>query len=241
MLKKRVRWVAQLTHVREISLLGTASLAFWGEQLEKEDLVPAENDGKALILIVAAESRYRGVRFRELSFSVLVYHQEQGIQRDGAYLTGAFNSCRFFAFSERVLFSTPYHYGDVRLSTSFPPYIELLQGENVIFRAAMQADARELIGEPARIGEDGWEGAVFLPERRRKDRQRKLFFARMCGHTRAYPFVDSQDTLTIRPPHGSAVLQALIDSHFAGKEWAVREDATHAKSKTYNRAEAFAA
>ena len=35
----------------------------------------------------------------------------------------------------------------------------------------------------------------------------------------------------------SEVLQALMDSHFVAKEWIVREDATHAKSKTYKRAD----
>ena len=29
------------------------------------------------------------------------------------------------------------------------------------------------------------------------------------------------------------VVQWLIESKFAGKEWTIRENATHAKSKTY--------
>jgi hypothetical protein len=41
----------------------------------------------------------------------------------------------------------------------------------------------------------------------------------------------------IRPSPGCGLLQALRDSHFAAEEWVVREDATHAKSKTYRRAD----
>ena len=40
-----------------------------------------------------------------------------------------------------------------------------------------------------------------------------------------------------RPSPDSEFLQARRDSHFVAKEWIVREDATHAKSKTYKRAD----
>jgi hypothetical protein len=117
-----VRYVAELTHVREVSLLGTADLAFWEERLKEEGLAPAESEGKALLLLIAADSKFMGVRFRELSFSVLVGRQEEGARRGGAYLAQAFNSCRLFAFCERTFFSTPYYHGDVRVSASFPPF-----------------------------------------------------------------------------------------------------------------------
>jgi hypothetical protein len=82
---------------------------------------------------------------------------------------------------------------------------------------------------------------VFLPASRRgKSVPGKLFFARISGHTQTYPFLHPGDSVTITPAQDTEVLQALLDSHFAGKEWAVREDATHAKSKTYARSEAFA-
>src|SRR5262249_38325691 len=115
-MKPTVRFVAELTNVREVSLHGTADLAFWKGRLAKEDLHPAEHDGRAEVLIVAAEARFRGVRFRELNFSVLVAGHEEGVRSDGAYLVQAFNSCRLFAFCERVFFSTPYYPGDVRVS-----------------------------------------------------------------------------------------------------------------------------
>src|ERR1700722_18290838 len=99
-----VKWAAQIAHVREVSLLGTADLAYWEDRLRRENLLPAERDGQAQLLIIATDSKYMGVRFRELSFSVLVSWSEGGVPQDAAYLVRAFNSFRFFALCERVLF-----------------------------------------------------------------------------------------------------------------------------------------
>jgi hypothetical protein len=229
-----VKYVADLKHVREVSLLGTADLAFWADRLRKEGLVPAEQDGKAQLLVIAADAKFLGVRFRELSFSVLVSGHGHG-----AFLIQAFNSSRLFAFCERAFFSTPYYHGDVRVSAAFPASIELTAGGGAVFRARMQGASAPGEGL-ARGGEDGWEGPVFLPAGRHgKGRPGNLFFARIRGHTRAYPFLPSGDSLTVRPSADSGALQALADSHFAGMEWAVREDATHAKSKTYKRSESL--
>jgi hypothetical protein len=233
-----VKWAAELAHVREVSLRGTADLAFWKDRLMKEDLFPAESDGQAQLLIVAADLKYMGVRFRELSLSVLVSWLQEGTGQDAAYLVRAFNSCRLFAFCERVFFSTPYYHGDVGVSASFPASIHIVQKGEVVFRAEMGAGGSGPAREPSRCGEDGWEGPVFLPESRRgKGRQGNLFFARIRGQTQSYSFLAAKDSVTIRPSSDSEVLQALLDSHFVAKEWAVREDATHAKSKTYKRTE----
>jgi hypothetical protein len=233
-----VKWAAELAHVREVSLLGTADLAFWKNRLLEEELLPAESEGQAQLLIIAADSKYLGVRFRELSFSVVVSRPEEGTRQDAAYLVRAFNSCRLFAFCERVFFSTPYSHGDVRVSASLPASMHLAQKGEGVFAAAMGADASGLGREPSRCGEGRWEGPVFLPEsRRRTGRQGKVFVARLRGHTRTYPFLPGTDSVAIRPAPDSEILQALGDSHFRAKEWIVREDATHAKSKTYKRAE----
>src|SRR5262245_16342161 len=94
-----VQYDAELAHVREGSLRGTADPAFSTDRLMEEELVPAEQDGKAQLLIVAADARFLGVRFREVSFSVLVSRPGAGV-----FLVRAFNSCRLFAFCERVRF-----------------------------------------------------------------------------------------------------------------------------------------
>ncbi len=84
-----VKWVAELAHVREVSLLGSADLALWRDRLRKEDLVPAEKNGKAQLLVVAPDMKFMGVRFREVSFSVLVRPPEEGAGRDAAFLVHA--------------------------------------------------------------------------------------------------------------------------------------------------------
>jgi hypothetical protein len=233
-----VKWAAELAHVREVSLMGTADLAFWKDRLQKEELLPAQSDGRAQLLIIAADSRFMGVRFQEMSFCVSVSRPDGGIRQDAAYLVRAFNSCRFFAFCERAFFSTPYYHGDVRMSASLPPSIHLVKKGEVVFAAEMGADPSGLGRETSRFGDDGWDGPVFLPPGRRGGgRQGKLFMARLRGYTRRYAFLPGTDSVAIRPPPDSEVLQALMGSHFVAKEWIIREDATHAKSKTYKRAD----
>lgn len=230
-----VKWAAELAHVREVSLLGTADLAFWKERLRKEELLPAESDGLAQLMLSAADSIFMGVPFRELSFSVLV-RPEEGGPRDAACLIRAFNSCRLFACCERVFFSTPYYYGNVRVSASLPVSIQLVEQGEAAFAAAMGEAAPGSARQPSRCGDDGWEGPVFLPASRHgKSRPGKWFAARLRGYTRTYPFLAGLDSVAIRPTHGSEILAALRDSHFLPQEWLVREDATHAKSKTYTR------
>ena len=228
-MNKPVKWAAQLEHVKEVSLLGTADLVFWKDRSQTEGLLPIDSDGQAQLLIVAADSKFKGIRFRELSFSVLVTRLEDETRQEAAYLEHAFNSNRFFAFCERVFFSTPYSHGDVSVSAELPASIRLVSKGEVAFLAEMSAGARE----PSRRAEEGWEGPIFLPGRG------KLFFGRLRGDTRTYAFLPSEDSLTIRPSPHSEIFQALTDSHFAPKEWVVREDAAHAKSKTYKRAALF--
>lgn len=83
---------------------------------------------------------------------------------------------------------------------------------------------------PSRTGPDGWEGAVYLPESRGR---RGVCFAQVKGRTRVYPFVRTEDVLTITPSADAEALRALLDSQFSAQEWRVRADATHGKSKTF--------
>jgi hypothetical protein len=116
--------------------------------------------------------------------------------------------------------------------------VHLVKNGEVVFAAEMGADPSGLAREPSRCGEDGWDGPVFLPQSRRwEGRQSKLFVARLRGYTRRYAFRPGTDSVAIRPAPDSEVVQALRDSHFVANEWILREDATHAKSKTYKRAD----
>jgi hypothetical protein len=179
-----------------------------------------------------------GMRFREVSFSILTSGYK-GVEIAGAYLLQAFNSNRFFAFCERTLFSTPYSHAEVRVSCR-PVFVKCIPAHEVIFQADMHADNSAPPREPVRRGVDGWEGPVFLPGGKGQEtRDGKFFIAKITGDTRVYPFLPSADSLLLSRSQESDVIQALIDSRFACKEWAVREDATHAKSKTYASIEAL--
>ena len=231
-----VKWVAELSGVQEISILGIADLGFWKQRLRRSGLIPAERDGHAQIMIIAASATFAGIKFRELSFSVLAANPSGAIGRDSAYLEHAFNSCRFFALCERVFYSTPYRHADVRLAGTFPASIELVAQGRIAFQARMQVTTPAGSRAPSSRGDDGWQGAVFLPEPNdRRPPRWNLFFARIHGFTERYPFLPSHDYLTIQPISGPPpVLQALLDSSFLATEWLCREKATHSKSKTYS-------
>src|SRR6476469_7784917 len=124
---KEIKWASTVPHVRDISLLGAADLPFWTDRLKAESLLPAERHRKAQVMIVAADLKFMGIRFRELSISVLVRETENAAPADAAFLLGAWNTSRFFAFCERMFFSTPYVHGDVRVCASVPASIAIIE------------------------------------------------------------------------------------------------------------------
>ena len=229
---RSVKYVAELAHVREVSVLGAADLRFWVERLRGEGLTPVEHAGRARVLVVASSSRFFGARFRELSFSVFVRQPDASEGSDAAFLVQAFNSSRFFAWSERTWFSTPYRHGMIDVDVGLPVAMRLgLEGQTV-FSALMSRDPRR---SPSRSGSEGFAGSIFLPRgTSEKSASGRLFFAKIEGETQAYPFL-STDTLTISPSVDCPILRALIESHFVVDEWLIRCDASHAKSKTFRR------
>ena len=230
-------YVAELSHVREVSLLGTARLEFWNERLKHEGLAPAEVNGRAQGLVTAAESRFMGMPFAEVSFCVLVWPPPGAISPEAAYLLRAFNSSRLLAFCERTFCSTPYYHGNVHVVTAIPACVHLAKGGEVVFRAQMGANAAGSAREPTAKGERCWSGPVFLPRPiSRRNSKCKFFFARLAGRAKTYPFLGTTDSITLRHFVGCEILRALIDSGYEAEEWAVREDATHSKSKTYKQA-----
>lgn len=227
-----MKYVAELAHVCEVSLLGSADLGFWAERLRSEGLTPVEHAGRARVLVVACDSKFFGVRFREMSFSVFVRWPDASEGSDAAFLVQAFNSSRFFAWSERTWFSTPYRHGMINVDVGLPASMRLgLEGQTV-FSVVMVADSHRT---PSRSGVEGFAGPIFLPRgTREKTTSGRLFFAKIEGETQAYPF-QTTDTLTISPSADCPILRALIDSHFVAHEWLIRRDAVHAKSKTFRR------
>ena len=234
-----VRYVAELKHVREVTLIGSADFGFWSDCLKAEGLVPlrcadtAQRCGDAAqVWVVSAEMVYLGVRFTEVSFSVrTTLAGNDGTS--GMRLLHAFNSSRIFAWCERTLFATPYAYGQCQISIQHPPTVRLDASGGSVLSAEMSPSARS----PLRTGHESWEGPVFLPPRGKRGDSR-LFFARLSGHTMVYPF-SSGDQFAIDLSAGGEALQPLADSRFVPQEWVVRADATHGKSRTYRRKSIF--
>jgi hypothetical protein len=239
MTAKKIKWAAKLNGVSEVTLLGAASLSYWREKLEKDGLRPLDQNGQAQVLIIAADAIYMGLRFTELSVSILVSSADSNINKQQAYLVHAFNSRRFFAFCERTLFATPYYFADVTVSSAVPASVEVVESATIIFRAAMSTvDTLSLQRKPTNCADGGWEGPVYLPSTPwRANSPRRLFFARLKGFIKTYPFLWRVDECLIRPRERHPVLESLIASEFVPKQWIIRNDAQHAKSKTYKRAD----
>jgi hypothetical protein len=226
-----VKYAAQIAHVREVALVGTADLAFWTDRLRGENLFPTEREGRAELLLSGTSARFMGLPFQEVVLSVFVSRQAGGADRDRVYLPQAFNSRRLFAWVERNCFSTPYHHGEIHVEVGPPASVRLAQGGRVPFRMEMAAGLESR--QPTRNGPDGWEGPAFLPATGRgADNPGKWFYAKLDGMTQTYPFVPG-DVAALTPSPDRPVFQWLLDSGFAGKEWVIRSDANHAKSKTY--------
>lgn len=235
-MKQPAKYVAEITQVKEITLLGSADLAFWKDHLSKENLLPADCDGKAQVVISAIDAKYMGVRFREFCVSVYACRHEGAVQPDGFYLAQAFHSSRVLALIERLWFSTPYSHGQIDVTLTPCPAIRLYDGNDPAFVAQMTADDSTSKRALMRSGDECWEGPIFLPSGARSaNPRRNVFFARLAGVLHAYPFDPAADVLTLKPSPGMPVLQWLVDSRFIGKEWTIRESATHARSKTYKR------
>lgn len=237
---EKVKFVAEISPVREVALLGAADLAFWNERLAAERLCPAEADGKARVMISATDAKFKGIRFRELTVSIFCRPQE-GDQREGVYLAHAFNSVRWFAWVERTLFSTPYDHGALKVDVGLPALVQLTLDNTVILKFQMSTDSTSLGREPVRSGEESWVGPVFLPlGRRMGPNEGKWFLAKIGGHTLSYPFDPARDLATVFAVPTQPVVQWLNESRFSPQEWVVREAAHHAKSKTYPRSKSFA-
>jgi hypothetical protein len=215
--------------VDEVTLAGSADPAFWSERLKREGLVPCVKDGRAEVLITATDSKWMGVSFKELTISVSICLQEDGFEPDGLFLAQAYNTRRFFTFVERNFYQTPYDLGAIMIRSRPPFAVEVGKRTPGYLRAEM----KDILPE---VGSDdeSWEGPIFLPGAPAATTAKKqLFYARLAGLTRRYPFRPDEDPLLINPSPGYPVFQWLLDSNFAGAEWRVRNNATHARSRTY--------
>jgi len=231
---KNIKWVARLRNVSDVSVRGLADLEYWTNHLSPYGLMPAERDGSAEIIIIGGDARFRGVAFREVSFAVILAAEHAPNCREAAFLIHSYNSCRFFAFCERVFFSTPYDHAMVGLSPSLPASMTLEIAGEEVFRITM-GSAESSVRQPTFCGRDDWDGAVYLPyDVNRKAGAGKMFFSQVRGDARKFLFDKPGDTLSIKPAASTETLAKLVESRFTPYEWITRECSTHAKSKTYS-------
>jgi hypothetical protein len=226
-----VKYIATIHNVREVILLAAADLGYWEDRLRREHLFPHRVDGKAELMISAMASKWMGVPFRELCVTVAASLREDGSSRDGYFLAAAFNSSRFFSFCERTFFHTPYRHGRINVEAGPRCSFGLCDGGDFVFQAQMS-------GKPAKptTSDELWEGKIFIPDGERQKQSRgNFFFAKLGGHTEVIPFTEMGDVLDLSPLKSHPVAQWLMDCRLQGKEWRVRRNATHARSKTYNR------
>lgn len=229
----RPRYNVVVKPVREVQLRGTADFSFWQQRLRDQQLSPAPDaDGKAQLLLLAVDTRFMGVRFRELSLAVTI--AEAGSEEAvGVYLPQAFNSVRLFAWVERTFYHTPYHRADVHVETGMPAGFEVSLREGVILRAEMEPAASAESRPAVRSDEETWEGPIFLP-RAAGQQQNKLFFARLTGDAAVYSF-SAQDKITLVPTARAPAIDWLAESEFSPSEWLVRQAGIHARSKSVVR------
>ncbi len=210
-------------------MIGTADFEFWRKKLSSEHVAPSEINGRTELIITAVASRWMGVRFTELTFAVSLSHESSSRSPSSVYLVTAYNTSRSFAFMERAMFQTPYVHGAVQVQCGSRPSFWLRQGTTNVLQVAR----RELSCPKPSINEM-LDWTIHLPTRSRKAQPtRNLFYARLSGLTDITPFIASADTLKITESASQPVLGWLLESNFTGREWHIRNSATHARTKTY--------
>jgi hypothetical protein len=227
-----VKYIAEISPVREVALLGDADLAWWQGRLRSEGLEPQARDGRAQVLLIGTSARFRGIAFRELSVSVTVTAPAGSDRQDADFLAGAYNSSRLLAWCERTFFSTPYVHGDVEVQIEPSPALRLSERGEAILSAKFADCAPGTRRLPQSDGDGAWCGALHLPSGDSGRGTSKLFFARLVGHTQTYDFA-GEDKLVLRPAPNYPTLRNLVESGFTPRQWSVRAAAIHARSKTY--------
>lgn len=222
-----LKFVARVAPVKEVTLHGTADLAFWRKQFAAERLTPVEVDGRAQLFISSTETRFWGILFRESLIGIQVTRDNSDSEQvTGLFLPQAWNSLRAFAWVERNVFGTPYDHGQVTVDPKSPARLAIsAQGQPLI--TAAQATARQ----PVSTADESWQGPIFLPTRPGKPPQ--LFIAQLNGRTDHYDFIPGNDQFDLAADAANAAVRALIDSGFTPTRWHLRAVAEHAKSKTY--------
>lgn len=203
-----IEYVTVVDPVLEVTLIGTADRAIWAPHFD----LGAPTADPITVVLSAVETTYMGVRFRELSLSLLL-DDTQGI------LLHAFNSNRVFAFIERQMFHTPYYHAAISVAAR---HIRLARQGHPLLDACLPESAfSEHSADECR------EWRLTLPTTKPQ-----YFYARLEGHTEYYASAGSTAQLFDHPAQPPAFAY-LRQSNFRLHTWSVRATARHSKSKTY--------
>ncbi|MFN8528278.1 MAG: hypothetical protein U0670_06680 [Anaerolineae bacterium] len=211
-----MQYVTIIEPVLEVTLVGTATPHPWLPLLQAEGLTLSASTDRAIVMISATASTYKGLSFRELSVSIQV-------EGNRFFLPHADNSIRWFAWVERKFFQTPYRYGQV---TTQPMHIAAVEQGIPVFEARLPADAS--YQEDNEVN----ELVIHLPKslRKRAD-DPHFFYARLEGAAHIYD--GHAASVTINAGAAQPIWDLLRRSDFQVNEWRVRQSARHSKSKTY--------
>lgn len=221
---EKAKFVAIVNDVKELRLIGNANLDFWNKQLADKPYQPFDNNGFAEITVAATELVWKGFRFNEWTIFLTLAGRNNPIKEAGVLLLHAFNSNRFFAFCGRTFFFTPYYFGKINLQENRPCSMNVWTNNQLVFKAEM-SETKRTINEK----DEHWEGAVFLPNAQNE----KYFIAKLSGKSKVCPFNES-DKIELNSDEKYSIFEQLIKSNFTAKEWHLRSNAFHAKSKTYS-------
>lgn len=221
------RYPTVVRPVEDVGLTGTADLDPWREMLSRSGVHPfLATPERVEVQLFGARTKFKGIRFTELSVSLTICHDPDGQARDGVLLVTAVNTVRFFAWVERTVFKTPYEHGAVDLDAGMAPSFSAATKQGAVVQATGARDGRE-----RHPGDGHWEAPIYVPPRGAEPTAR-CFFGRLMGASVAFGYDPEVDTLHVEPA-GNAALELLAASGFAPLAWQVRTGAEHARTKSY--------
>jgi len=219
-----MKYAAVIDNVHEVTILGSAKLNFWKAYLKNFDFYPFVDNRKGVIIISAINSKFKGIRFSELSISLKISFAENGKSNDGFYMLQAYNSNRFFTIVEQKYFKTPYIHGKIILNNIIPPKIKLVAKDITLLEIEM-GDNKTLNG----VKHEQDEFNIVLPGNLEKN----CFKANLEGQTFSFDFT-SNDKFILNENAGGA-WNLIRESAFKPLMWKIRNNAVHKKSKTFKR------
>lgn len=223
-----MKYVAEISDVREVTLMGASEFAPWEAELRPLGLTPLRRDDRAEMFVSVAAASWKGKRFREVAVGVSVSRSPDGESLDGYYMACAFHSSRLFAWIERTCFKAPHRAADVTLNEQVPAQFDIRCGGHCGIGASMGA-ARE----PIREGDERWELPIYVPSRIGSDgAKRSYYYARARGLARIYEFDSANDVIVFNQGAGDREVAKLAECRFVGAEWLIRNNGVHARGKT---------